>query len=85
MHSTINVRSHFSMVVPVLSLNNDRQSVDGIQLLISEEFRDRVRVCVVSQIKLLIFQILIEPIRSVSAEEVLLNSIGGAMMVLRLL
>jgi hypothetical protein len=42
------------MGVPVLSLNDDLQSVDVIQMLISDEFRDWVRVCVVSQIQMLI-------------------------------
>jgi hypothetical protein len=71
------------MAIPLPSLNDDPQSVDVIQMLISDESRDWVRVCMVSQIALLIFLDLKEVMRSVSVQQVLLNCIGGAMMVLR--
>jgi hypothetical protein len=73
------------MAIHVLSWNDGRQFVDWIQMLISDEFRDWVRVCVVFQIALLIFQDLKGAVRSVSAGQVQVNCIGGAMMVLRLL
>jgi hypothetical protein len=73
------------MAVPVLSLNYSRQFVHGIQMLISGQFRDWVRVCVVSQIALLIFQDFKAAMQSVLVGQVLLNWIGGAMTVLRLL
>jgi hypothetical protein len=71
------------MTRPVLSLNDGPQSVDGIQMLSSDEFRNRVQVCVVSSIGPLIFQELKEAMRSMSAGHLLLNCIGGAIMVLR--
>jgi hypothetical protein len=56
------------MAVAVLSLNDGPQFVDWIRMLISEEFRDWVRVCVISHIVLVIFQNLKEAMRSVSAD-----------------
>jgi hypothetical protein len=70
------------MAVPILSLSDGPQSVDWIQMLISDEFRNWVLVCVVSQIALLIFLDLKEVMRSRPVGQVLLNCIGGAMMVL---
>jgi hypothetical protein len=64
MHSSLSVRSQFSTAVPVLSWNDGSQSAEGIQVLISSEFRDWVRVCVISQIALLIFQDLKDAMKS---------------------
>jgi serine/threonine protein kinase len=84
MHSTVSVKSHFLIAVSVLSLSDGPQIVNWIRILISDQFSDWVQVCLISQIALLIFQYLKEAMKSVSVEQVRLNCIGGAMMVVRL-
>jgi hypothetical protein len=60
------------------------QFVDGIQMVISDEFKDWVLVCLVSQIPLLVFRNLNEAIRSASTGQIRLSCIGGVMIVLKL-
>jgi hypothetical protein len=52
-------------------------------MIISERFRDGVRVYMFSQIALLIFQNLKQAMKSAAVQQVLLNCVSGAMMVLR--
>jgi hypothetical protein len=73
------------MAVLVLNLSNDQQSVDGIEMMILDKFKELIRVCVISQNPLLIFRDLKEVMRLVSMRQVRLNYIGGTMMILILL
>jgi hypothetical protein len=66
-------------------LNGGSSFVDGIRQRISDEFRDWIWVCGVSQAAFLIFQDVKEGMRSVSVESIRVNRIGGAMILLRLL
>jgi hypothetical protein len=72
------------MEIPVLSLNDGRQSSDMIQTLFSDEFRDIIRFLCGFTIALLIFHDLKEAMQSVSVSQIRVNVIDG-MMILRLL